>query len=162
MTRSRATALLAGAALALVVSACGESATATAPTAVVTGWPTPTPPPVGSVQPSASASATAAAPTPAAVGQAQSSGLGNPAQNVAATAQLTFDPASVAVKGGAVIQWKNTGSVPHNVTFDDQPALTSGTLAQGDTWQVQFTTPGTYKYHCTFHPGMDGQVTVGG
>ena len=99
---------------------------------------------------------------PRRAGPSQSSGLGNPAQNVAATAQLTFDPASVAVKGGAVIQWKNTGSVPHNVTFDDQPALTSLMLAQGDTWEVQIDHPGTDKYHCTFHPGMDGQVTVGG
>jgi plastocyanin len=162
VTRSRATALLACAGLALVLAACGESATATAPTAVVTGFPTPTAPPptLGSAQPSASASATPAA--PAAVGQAQSSGLGSPAQNVAATAQLSFDPTAVAVKTGDVIQWKNTGSPPHNVTFDDQPAITSGTLAQGDTWEVKFTTPGTYKYHCTFHPGMDGQVTVGG
>jgi plastocyanin len=160
MTRSRATALLAGAGLALVLAACGESATSTAPTAVVTGWPTPTPLPPGPAQPSASAAATAEATV--GVGQAQPSGLGTPAQNVAATAQLAFDPTAVTVKSGDVIQWKNTGSAPHNVTFDDQPALTSGILQQGDTWQVQFTTSGTYKYHCTFHPGMNGQITVSG
>jgi plastocyanin len=99
---------------------------------------------------------------PAQVGQAQPSGLGTPAQNVAATAQLAFAPTTVAVKSGEVIQWKNTGSAPHNVTFDDQPALTSGILQQGDTWQVQFTTAGTYRYHCTLHAGMNGQITVAG
>jgi plastocyanin len=35
-------------------------------------------------------------------------------------------------------------------------------LQQGNRWQVQFTTAGTYKYRCTFHPGMTGQITVGG
>jgi plastocyanin len=104
----------------------------------------------------------AAAPTPAAVGQAQSTGLGTPAANVAATTQLTFDPTTVTVKKGDVTQWKTTGSTAHNVTFDDQQSLTSGTLQQGDTWQVQFTSAGTYTYHCTFHPGMNGQITVTG
>ena len=46
------------------------------------------------------------------------------------------------------------------MTFTD-PSLTSATLNQGDTWQVKFTVAGTYAYHCTFHPGMDGQLTVG-
>jgi plastocyanin len=66
------------------------------------------------------------------------------------------------VKKGDVIQWANTGSTAHNVTFDDQQSLTSGTLQQGNTWQVQFTTAGTYKYRCTFHPGMTGQIRVVG
>jgi plastocyanin len=157
----RSTAMLVMVGIALALSACGESTTPTAPTGVVTWYPsTPLPSP-GRAQPSASAAATAAAPIPAAVGQAQSTGLGTPAANVAATAQLTFDPTAVAVKKGDVIQWKNTGSTAHNVTFDAQQSLTSGTLQQGDTWQVQFTTAGTYTYHCTFHPGMNGQITVG-
>jgi plastocyanin len=157
----RSTAMLAVVGVALALSACGESATAVAPTGAVTWYPsTPLPSP-GPVQ-RASAAATAAAPIPAAAGQAQSTGLGTPAANVAATAQLAFDPTAVAVKKGDVIQWKSTGSAAHNVTFDDQQSLTSGTLQQGNTWQVQITAAGTYKYHCTFHPGMNGQITVGG
>jgi YD repeat-containing protein len=152
---------LAAVGVAVSLSACGGSAPASAPTAVVTWYPsTPLPSP-GQALPSPSvAAATAAA--PAGVGQGQSSGLGTPGANIAATDSLKFDPTTATVKTGAVIQWKDTGSTAHNVTFDGQSALTSGTLQQGDTWQVQFTTPGTYQYHCTFHPGMNGQITVSG
>jgi len=160
MTRCRSTAMLAGVGLALALSACGETAMTTAPTAVVTWYPSTPPPTPGPARPSATTAATAAA--PAGVGQAQNTGLGTPAKNVAATGQLTFDPTAVTVKSGDVVQWKNSGGVAHNVTFDAQPSLTSGTLQQGDTWQVQITTPGTYTYHCTFHPGMNGHITVGG
>jgi plastocyanin len=158
MVGLRSTAMLAVVALALALNACGESAT-TAPAGVT--WYPSTPLPIpGSAQPSASAAATAVA-APA-VGQAQRTGLGTPVANVAATDQLAFDPTAVTVTKGGVIQWKDTGSTAHNVTFDDQPSLTSGTLQQGDTWQVQFTTAGTFSYHCTFHPGMNGHITVGG
>lgn len=159
VTRLRSTATLAAMAAALVATACG-AATATAPAPRVSWFPsTPLPTP-GPAEASASVAATAAAPP--GVGLAGSSGIGTASVNVAATGQLSFSPATATVKMGDVIQWKNTGAAPHNVTFDAQPALTSGTLQQGDTWQVQFTVAGTYKYHCTFHPGMNGQVTVGG
>ena len=96
------------------------------------------------------------------VGKAAASGLGSPAVTSQATADLHFSPNSQSVKVGQVIQWTNTGSVPHNVTFDSYSDLTSQTLQQNDTWEVEFTTPGTYAYHCTFHPGMDGTITVSG
>ena len=160
MVRFRWTAMLAVAGVAGALSGCGGSAPPAAPAAVVTWYPsTPLPSP-GQVQPSASAAAATAA-APAGVGQGQTTGLGTPAVNIAATDQLAFDPTAVTVKTGGVIQWKTTGSTAHNVTFDGQSSLTSGTLQQGDTWQVQFTTAGTYKFHCTFHPGMNGQIAVG-
>jgi plastocyanin len=157
----RSTAILAVAGVALALTACGESVTATVPSGSVTWYPsTPLPSP-RLVQPSASVAATAA-PTLAGVGQGQTTGLGTPVANIAATAQLAFAPTAVTVKIGGVIQWKVTGSTAHNVTFDGQSSLTSGTLQQGNTWQVQFTAAGTYMFHCTFHPGMNGQVTVAG
>jgi plastocyanin len=161
VVRFRWTAMLGVVGVGLALSGCGESASPAAPAAVVTWYPsTPLPSP-GQVQPSASvAAATAAA--PAGVGQGQSTGLGTPAANIAATDQLAFTPTAATVKTGGVIQWKNTGSTAHNVTFDGQSSLTSGTLQQGETWQVRLTTAGMYKYHCTFHPGMNGQITVGG
>ena len=96
------------------------------------------------------------------VGKAAASGLGPATTTVQATANLTFAPDTSTVKVGTVLQWTNTGSVPHNVTFDAYADLTSPTLQQNDTWQVQFTTPGTYPYHCTFHPNMNGTITVSG
>jgi plastocyanin len=135
MTRIRSIAITAGLGLGLMLSACGNG-----------------PPEV------AGAGGGGGAP----VGSAAPTGLGTPAKTVQATADLKFVPTAVTTKTGEVIQWTNTGSVPHNVTFDTYQSLTSQTLQQGDTWQVKLTTAGTYPYHCTFHPGMDGQITVGG
>ncbi|MEO8898448.1 MAG: plastocyanin/azurin family copper-binding protein [Candidatus Dormibacter sp.] len=96
------------------------------------------------------------------IGTAGATGIGTPAKTVSATADLKFAPTATSVKTGDVIQWTNTGSVPHNVTFDSYPDLTSQNMAQGDTWEVKITVAGTYPYHCTIHPGMDGQITVAG
>ena len=162
MTRFGSIAMIAGVGLALAVTACGSSSQPTGPTQSFHWWPsTPLAAPVdlGQSQPSATSAPSAAVPT---VGEGQSNGLGTPAETVAATANLQFSPNTTNAKIGDVIQWTNTGSVPHNVTFDGNGSLTSSTLGQGDTWQVKFSVAGTYKYRCTFHPGMDGQVTVGG
>ena len=98
----------------------------------------------------------------ATVGKAATTLPGSPKVKVDATTDLKFNPNSSTLKIGDVIQWTNSGGVPHNVTFDSQQALTSQTLQQGDTWAAQFTVAGTYAYHCTFHPGMDGTITVSG
>jgi len=76
------------------------------------------------------------------------------------TDQLQFSPTSVTVKAGQVLEWDNTGQIAHNVTFDAYSSISSDTMNGGDTYQVKFTQPGTYQFHCTFHPGMEGTVTV--
>lgn len=97
---------------------------------------------------------------------AQASGPGQQVQGQTAavkvqeTDQLKFNPTSETVKVGQVVEWDNGSSVAHNVTFDSYPGITSDTMNSGDTYQVKFTQPGTYQYHCTFHPGMDGTITV--
>lgn len=84
------------------------------------------------------------------------------AATVNETDQLKFNPSSSSIKAGDVVEWDNGSSVPHNVTFDDYSAITSDTMSSGDKYQVKFTKAGTYPYHCTFHPGMDGTITVSG
>jgi len=81
-------------------------------------------------------------------------------QTVQETSALKFDPASVSVSVGGVVLWSNTGTAPHNVTFDANPELTSQTMSPGDKYELKFARAGQYPYHCTFHPGMDGTVTV--
>jgi plastocyanin len=100
-----------------------------------------------------------AVPTPLPAAGAQVNGV--PAtQTVQETSALKFDPASITVGVGGVVQWTNTSSVPHNVTFDSNPELTSQTMNGGDKYELKFNRAGQYQYHCTFHPGMDGTVTV--
>jgi plastocyanin len=82
------------------------------------------------------------------------------AATVTMTDSLKFQPASTSVKVGDVIEWNNSSSVAHNVTFDSYQSITSDTLQNGDKYEIKFTKAGTYQYHCTFHPGMDGTVTV--
>jgi plastocyanin len=84
----------------------------------------------------------------------------------------TFHPADISVRVGDIVEWDYSpaGLPPHNIVFADAESLSNrlglgvkpdGTSGAG-TWQVRFILPGTYLYRCTFHPGMNGMVTVGG
>jgi plastocyanin len=86
---------------------------------------------------------------------------GTAVSTVKETDDLKFVPASVNVKVGGIVGFSNGGTTPHNVTFTDA-GIASRTMNSGDSFLVKFTSPGTYKYVCTFHaPGMAGTITVG-
>ena len=159
MNRLRSLLIVAAIGAGAVLTACGSSITENSSTP--TYFPS-SPLPTPNLTQTSGGPATPSPAGPSGAGQAGTNGLGTPASQVAATAQLSFNPTTVTVKVGDVIQWTDTSNVPHNVTFDQNPELSSGTLQQGDTWQVQFSKPGTYSYHCTFHPGMNGTITVSG
>jgi plastocyanin len=98
-------------------------------------------------------------------GSAKASGLGTVAMTIAATDALIFDPATSTAQTGQVVEFKNTGTIAHTVTFLDSndSCLTDDTLNPGATWDVMFKTPGTYHYLCTIHaPNMKGQITLSG
>lgn len=71
-----------------------------------------------------------------------------------------FQPATAGVAVGQVVEWKNTDSIAHNIQFDGQDSISTDLLSPGQTWEIRFTAAGAYTYHCGFHPGMDGTVTV--
>jgi len=97
-------------------------------------------------------------------GKFAASGLGTPTTTIDATDNLVFSPANNTVGTGQVIEFKNTGSVEHNVTFSGAlSCLTDNTLDPGATWDVEINNPGTYNYICTIHaPNMAGVLTVTG
>jgi len=70
---------------------------------------------------------------------------------------MQFDPQSLKVKKGTVVEWKNDDLVPHTAT---SASFDSGTLAAGKSWRHTFTKTGEFSYTCTFHPMMKGVVTV--
>ena len=78
------------------------------------------------------------------------------------TDSLKFQPTSATAKVGDTVIWTNGSSVAHNVTFDSASSISSDTLNSGDKYGVKFTVAGTYQFHCTFHPGMDGTITISG
>lgn len=70
---------------------------------------------------------------------------------------LKFTPNKVTVPKGSKVNFVWKEKVAHNIVFDAKRK--SPTLNKG-VWSTSFDKPGTFKYKCTLHPGMDGQVTV--
>jgi plastocyanin len=97
-------------------------------------------------------------------GKTAASGLGTVAKTIDATDNLVFSPANNTIGAGEVIEFKNTGSVEHNVTFSGAlSCLSDNTLDPGATWDVEFNNPGSVPYICTIHaPNMAGVITVTG
>ncbi len=71
---------------------------------------------------------------------------------------FAFSPASLSVTKGTKVTWTNNDAASHTVTGSTGPS--SGTLSAGSTYSYTFDTAGTFSYHCAFHSGMTGTVTV--
>jgi plastocyanin len=74
------------------------------------------------------------------------------------TDELAFAPATTSVAAGDVVEWRNSGTTPHNVTFDGY--VQSSPLQGGDSFRLRFPTAGSFAYLCTVHAGMGGTITV--
>ena len=86
-----------------------------------------------------------------------SSGSSGSTSNDVSVADNYFSPSATTVAVGSVT-WTWTGTMSHNVTFDD--GNSSPTQASG-TYTRRFSAAGTYSYHCTIHgAAMSGTVTV--
>ena len=72
---------------------------------------------------------------------------------------FAFNPSSVTVSAGGTVTWTNRDQATHTVT-SDTGAFTSNNLVTGNSYSFTFTTPGTYRYHCSIHTGMMGTVIV--
>jgi plastocyanin len=86
--------------------------------------------------------------------------LGTAAVIISATDQNTFDPVMQDATVGEIIEWKNIGSVTHNLVFSSDASISDPVLASGGVWQVKFTVAGVYQYSCTIHYGMVGTIVV--
>jgi plastocyanin len=70
---------------------------------------------------------------------------------------LQFNPVTLEVKKGDVVEWKNDDLVPHTAT---SASFNSGTIVAGQSWRHTFTDAGNFPYLCAFHPQMKGVVIV--
>jgi plastocyanin len=92
---------------------------------------------------------------------------------------LVFQPATITVKHGDVVQWVNNKLPPHNVMFDDkkmpaEAAQMASALSHpqlfikpGETYELDIPdnlTPGEYSYYCAPHrgAGMAAKIIVEG
>ena len=73
---------------------------------------------------------------------------------------FSFSPASAAVAAGATVTWTNHDDVPHKIVSTEQ-TFKSPVLDTDQAFSFRFERPGTYKYFCSLHPKMTGQVVVG-
>lgn len=70
-----------------------------------------------------------------------------------------YVPNPLAVASGTTVTWVNNDTIAHTSTSDTR-VFDSGTLGAGQSFSFMFQTRGTFTYHCAFHPGMVGTVTV--
>jgi plastocyanin len=69
-----------------------------------------------------------------------------------------FHPPVIQITQGQTVTWSfNDGGAIHNVKG---AGWGSGDQASG-TFQHTFSAPGSYRYSCTLHLGMNGRVDVG-
>ena len=61
---------------------------------------------------------------------------------------------------GATITWTNHDDIPHDVVSTDR-LFKSPALDTNEQFSHRFDKPGTYRYFCSLHPRMTGQVVVG-
>lgn len=81
-------------------------------------------------------------------------------QNEVSISDMSFTPAKITVKKGTKVTWTNNDDTTHTVTSDSGKTLDSGSLDRGESYTVSFDTVGSFPYHCAFHTGMTGTVTV--
>jgi plastocyanin len=85
-----------------------------------------------------------------------------------------FQPDPLQIKAGTSVSWTNQDEIGHTVTSAvrtyDAQGLTEGITktgqfdmkvdGKGSTATFLFKEPGTVRYLCTIHPGMDAEVVV--
>ena len=89
---------------------------------------------------------------------------------------LAFMPTKLRIKAGTRVTWRNDEPITHTVTsgtftgVDPVTGLRTGQRpdgrfnarlkGQGDTFSYTFKKPGTYRYYCDIHYGMNATVIV--
>jgi plastocyanin len=93
-------------------------------------------------------------PTPS--GPGNGSGGGS-TSNAITVQDNSFNPSETTVAPGTTVTWTWSGTDTHDVTFNDGPQ--SARQASG-TFTRTFASAGTFRYRCTVHSGMSGEVVV--
>jgi plastocyanin len=75
---------------------------------------------------------------------------------------FAYSPPSLTVPKGTTIEFTNEDSSNHTATSKSTGAFDTGTIGQGKSKAVTLSKPGTFAYFCSFHPFMQGTITVEG
>jgi plastocyanin len=69
-----------------------------------------------------------------------------------------FSPNVLTINLGDSVKWLNKADITHSITQDSN--LWTHDANPGSSFTRQFTTEGSYSYHCRFHPSMTGKIVV--
>lgn len=70
-----------------------------------------------------------------------------------------YSPNPVTVKVGQQVNWKNDDPIDHTATLPGMfNNFVNANSAHGAP--VTMSSAGTFNYHCTLHPGMNGTIVV--
>jgi plastocyanin len=70
-----------------------------------------------------------------------------------------YRPSQIDVLPGETVSWTNVSQRTHTVT-SDTGLFDSGDVVGGGHFAFRFDTPGEYRYHCTIHPSITGEIDV--
>ena len=74
---------------------------------------------------------------------------------------IDFSVKTVRIHKGDTVRWNfRDAPTPHNVTSSGSHRFRSSASMKSGSYSVRFTKSGTYRYHCTIHPSMQGKVVV--
>jgi plastocyanin len=96
-------------------------------------------------------------------------GAGASIEGQAVTVQMfdnRYEYTEITVPVGGTVTFVGAGHNPHNAMASDGSWSTEavfGSLEQhdGDAATIDFDTPGTYTFYCTFHGSPDGEGMAG-
>ena len=82
-----------------------------------------------------------------------------PAETRASIDDFAFKPGTITVPVGTTVVWENNDDIPHTVVSADG-TFRSHALDTEDKFSFTFDKAGMFKYFCSLHPHMKGQVVV--
>jgi len=86
-------------------------------------------------------------------------GGGNCAANSFCMSTQEFFPTTLTVQVGTPVTWTNGSSQTHDVIFTNAPVANIPAHSSGSNIRT-INVAGSYDFHCDFHPGMTGTLTV--
>jgi plastocyanin len=83
---------------------------------------------------------------------------GTPPNTVVMTGS-SFAPLTMTVARHTTITWRNDDGMTHTATSDNG-LWNTGDITAGASKTVVLDSAGTFPYHCIYHSGMNGSITV--
>jgi plastocyanin len=74
--------------------------------------------------------------------------------------QFKYQPETLTVNAGEIVEWKNEDIVPHSATAINKKDFDSGRIVKGASWRFTANKKGTFNYFCTLHPNMKAKLVV--